>query len=203
MKKILVLLLTITLVVIMVGAAFTAAFSDIEQSTDNAFSAGTLDLRLNGLDNPISSAVSLSVANWRPSDTQRHCWSLTNAGTITGQPWFEVTNITNLENSLLEMEISAGDPTDDVGELGDQIEGQWKFAVPGQGNFLDIASLIDINDMGIPGTEFGRSELPVLAPNDSVQICLDATFKDLPSPQNNLSQDDSVSFDVVYHLEQP
>ena len=50
MKKILLSVLTIALVAVVAAGATQALFSDTEESTGNTFTAGTLDLKVNGQD---------------------------------------------------------------------------------------------------------------------------------------------------------
>ena len=208
MKKIFVLLLTIALVVVMVGAAFTAAFSDVEQSTGNTLTAGTLNLTINGADGKDAEAEKVSVPPLKPGDFgEAGCWMIRNDGSIAGALWFEVANLKNKENGILEMEASAGDTSDDPekgGELGSQLIGTWRFRTPDEAEWQEWAPRY-INDMpDIPFGKKGSSEqvLGVLGQDESVEICLDYEFVNKEGPENNRAQGDGVQFDVVFHLEQ-
>jgi predicted ribosomally synthesized peptide with SipW-like signal peptide len=202
MKKIFVLLLTIALVVIMVGAAFTAAFSDVEQSSDNTLTAGTLDLKINDKDDATAAIEHMDFANLKPGDNRSQCWNVKNGGSIAGQLWFEVSGVKNSEVNLLEMERAAGDTTEFDGELGSQMLGTWKFKrqgdidyTPWQPRYID----------NMPGIAYGKPGsdvivLPVLDQNEFVDICLDTEF--VEGSNNNLAQNDSLEFDVVFTLNQ-
>jgi len=50
MRKILISLMTIALVSALIGGGVYAYFSDIEQSTNNTFTAGTLNLKVSDAD---------------------------------------------------------------------------------------------------------------------------------------------------------
>ena len=54
MKKGLILVMTIALLTIMVGAGFAALFSDTESIAGNTFTAGSLDLKVDGSDDPLT-----------------------------------------------------------------------------------------------------------------------------------------------------
>lgn len=205
MKKIFVLLLTIALVVVMVGAAFTAAFSDVEQSTGNTLTAGTLNLTINGADGKAAEEENLTVESLKPGDSgTARCWAIRNNGSIAGNLWFEITEVVNVENDLLEMETDAGDTTANEGELGSQLMGTWKFRTSDEAEWQEWAPRY-IDDM--PNTPFGKegfSEqvLGVLGQDESVEICLDYEFVSTEGNENNKAQGDGVQFNVVFHLEQ-
>lgn len=202
MKKIFVLLLTIALVVIMVGAAFTAAFSDVEQSSDNTLTAGTLDLKINNKDDATAAIEHMEFANLKPGDKRTQCWNVKNAGSIAGQIWFEVAGVKNLEGDLLEMERAAGDSTEFDGELGSQISGTWMYKPEGAVDYISWQPRY-INNM--PGISYGKPgsdviQLPVLDSGNFVDICLETEF--VEGSNNNLAQNDSLAFDVVFTLNQ-
>jgi predicted ribosomally synthesized peptide with SipW-like signal peptide len=133
MNKILVSLMTIALVSILVGGGIYAAFSDIETSTGNTFTAGTLNLKVGDNDPATASIV---VSNVKPADTANAAnWLIKNTGSTSGTLGVAIGAITNNENTLTEPESSAGDITGGVteGELG---------------AFLKIAVWLDIDESG-------------------------------------------------------
>ncbi len=205
MKKIFVLLLTIALVVVMVGAAFTAAFSDVEQSNNNTLTAGTLNLTIDGKDGQDAEADNVVVESLKPGDADTaKCWAVRNDGSIAGALWFEVTDLVNQENGLLEMEAVAGDTSENEGELGSQLRGTWKFRTSDESEWVKWDPRY-INDM--PGTTFGKvgfseADLGVLGQGEAVEICLDYEFVNTEGSENNMAQGDGVQFNVVFHLEQ-
>jgi len=83
MKKILVSMMTIALVSALIGGGVYAAFSDTESSTDNTFTAGTLDLEVDS-ENPWASTV-LTVGPMVPGATATTVdIDLENLGNIDG-----------------------------------------------------------------------------------------------------------------------
>jgi predicted ribosomally synthesized peptide with SipW-like signal peptide len=113
-KKILASVLVIGMLALAIGWGTYAYFSDTEKSSGNVFTAGSLDLKLDGGD---VNVVKFNVANMRPGDQPKGTFNLTNAGSITGYLDLVNINVTDFENVRIEPEIEAGDTSDDVGEL--------------------------------------------------------------------------------------
>ena len=123
MKKILMSLLTIGLVASVAFGATQALFSDTETSQDNTFSTGTLDLTVDGQDDP--NVVHVTLANMKPGDTAQYQWVLANAGSLTGKPWIEITNVKNYDNGCNEPELGVPDSTCNDPGLGEGELGQF------------------------------------------------------------------------------
>jgi len=105
MKKILFTIMACVLCIGLVGGAF-AYFDDTETSTGNTFTAGTLDLKVNGGD----VFVPYSVGNLKPGESRgTDTYSIYNAGSLPGVLSFKVTNVTTNENGVIEPETAAGD----------------------------------------------------------------------------------------------
>jgi predicted ribosomally synthesized peptide with SipW-like signal peptide len=108
MKKILLSVLTIALVAAVTVGATQALFSDTEESTGNTFTAGSLDLKMNGNDGPFTNTFSAS--NMVPG--QRYTAgvvSLSNTGSVDGILGLKILNPVSNENDLIEPELSDGD----------------------------------------------------------------------------------------------
>ena len=110
MKKILMSLMAIALVVGLVGAGVVASFSDEETSTGNTFTAGTLDLKVGGQDDP--NVVALDIGPMAPGATGYNTWAVTNTGNIAGGFTLTVGTISNDPGTTPEPE-----DTPDNGEL--------------------------------------------------------------------------------------
>ena len=95
MKKILISLMAIALVVGLVGAGTVAYFSDTETSTDNTFTAGTLDLNLDGGN---VNVVKFTVADTYPGASGGETWTLLNIGSLAGYVDLENISVANAEN---------------------------------------------------------------------------------------------------------
>ena len=81
MKKILVSMMTIAMVSALIGGGIYAAFSDTETSDTNQFTAGSLDLTVNGSNGTAFTAVTASAME--PGDSGNQAYTLVNAASTT------------------------------------------------------------------------------------------------------------------------
>lgn len=78
-----------------VGGATFADFSNAGTSTGNTFTAGTLDMKINGLDD-VTEAVWKSPTNWAPGDEFTSQVKLNNVGTVNAKHvYFGFKDVTN------------------------------------------------------------------------------------------------------------
>ena len=125
MKKILMSLMTIALVIGLVGAGTVAYFSDTETSTGNTFTAGTLDLNLDGGN---VNVVKFTVADTYPGASDKGSWTLLNAGSLAGYVDLENISVANAEN--YDVDTNEAEAADDLdtsnviggGELGANLD---------------------------------------------------------------------------------
>jgi len=105
MKKILFSLLTIALVGGAAAGATKAYFSDTETSTGNTFTAGTLDLKVNGGDDVLPMTW---TANTMVPGTTYNAGTVEvkNTGSVSGKVVLKVANVVSDENGELEPELS-------------------------------------------------------------------------------------------------
>jgi len=114
-KKILISLMTITLVCALIGGAVYATFSDTE-STNNSFAVGTLDLTVN-TENPWTT-VPVSVSGMEPGANGSVSMTVTNSGTLDGSSLtVDLQNLVDDAGTTPEPE-----PTPDYGELSANID---------------------------------------------------------------------------------
>ena len=226
MKKILVSLMAILLAVGLVGAGAFAYFNDTETSTGNTFTAGTLDLTVDGQNDP--NVVSFQVSTISPGWSQKYKWVLKNIGSITGKVFVEFSPITNNENLVTEPEAIAeaqpyayfrpsgstlGDPVN--GELGQYL----KFALLKWDGFNHWGPGTD--DSG-PATSWGTWGLNklggntydtglTLAPGETLNLYLGLTLESNLTAwdgcwshdiDDNVIQSDGVVFNIIFHLVQ-
>ena len=111
MKKILISLMAIALVVGLVGAGTVAYFSDTETSTDNTFTAGTLDLNVGG-ENP-NLSPDFTLGPLAPGDSGTITYTLNNVGSIDGYLDLQGIGVVDTEGTNPESE------TGDIGEPGE------------------------------------------------------------------------------------
>jgi spore coat-associated protein N len=85
-KRLLVSLIVIALAVAVIGAGTYAYFSDTETSAANHFTAGSLDLKVNGTDSPanLNAAFDSKINNLKPGDDFTMDVPVGNAGTVAG-----------------------------------------------------------------------------------------------------------------------
>lgn len=108
MKRILVSLMVVAIASAVGITATRAYFSDTETSTGNTFTAGTLDLKVDGGD----VNVFRTFNNMVPEHSQPNfSWKLKNSGSLTGHLSIKDISITGNENGCLEPETNAGDST--------------------------------------------------------------------------------------------
>jgi predicted ribosomally synthesized peptide with SipW-like signal peptide len=101
-KKILFSLMTIALVGVLVGDGTHAYFSDVETSTGNVFTAGTLNLQV-GAAGPCTENI--SIGPLKPGDTENAAtWLTKNIGNIAGNLSINLSAIMNNENEVKEPE---------------------------------------------------------------------------------------------------
>lgn len=163
MKKLLLSISALGIASILAIGATTAYFSDSEVSSNNTFAAGTLDLNLNGGD---SDVAVFNVQNMIPGHTQPHgLFKLKNVGTMPGKLSITSFVLRDYENGRIDPEISAGDLTDDTGELSkvlnlriwiDTDKNGWISSgetVLYNGKFENLPSSLDLNKTLVAGEE--------------------------------------------------
>lgn len=215
LKKFGPLMVVLALLVMVSGAVGTQAwFTDTETSQDNLFEAGTLDLKVDGVDDP--DVVHMTVTNLAPCDgvggaehsTISQMWTLSNAGTVTGQPWIQILNLDDYDNNCNEPEGlvdgTCGDPGLDEGELSSNLLLQINAA--GSGGFEYPHGPECVSGRNCP-LSYWVSHGPVgqgtweEIPGGSSIAPMVFEFS-LPCSVGNVVQSDSVEFDVVMHLDQ-
>jgi len=195
----------------LVGAGAFAYFSDTETSTGNSFTAGTLDLKVDGQDD--LNVAHVTVSDIKPADGNigigSYNWTVKNTGSLPGLLWFEISPIVNQENGLEEPEVGApGEDGTDLGELGANI-------IVGKLNVYDGSTRLRIGSPTGPEFAHGRNTLnfaggltlyppagsgyEILDPGEDETLCL---VLGLPSTVGNCVQGDSASFDIIFHLDQ-
>ena len=108
MKRILGLTIAALLVIAMVGGGTYAYFSDVETSTGNTFTAGTLNLQVGSAD-PLTETI--TVTDTYGGDSGSYDWLLKNVGSIAGSLDITFSNIVDAENGVNEPEDA--DPDED------------------------------------------------------------------------------------------
>jgi predicted ribosomally synthesized peptide with SipW-like signal peptide len=202
MKRILFGLMALAVCIGLMGGAF-AYLGDKETAVDNSYTAGTLNLTVNGQDDTnVGPVVKVNIAphevDWTYQDFNKQ-WVVKNEGSLPGNFWAEIKNIKNYEHDLIEPEANAGDVTSGTleGELGalmwvqfSRNQAPWGYLSPHYKPFNDAANQ--------PTTAV------LLAPGESLNLYMQVDWfndKDFYGIDNQ-GQSDELEFDVVFHLEQ-
>ena len=111
MRRILMSLIIIVLLCALIVGGIYALFTDTETSTDNTFSAGTLDLEVDDA-NPWAS-VKINVSGMKPGDSGAVTCKLENIGTLAGSSLtVDLESLADSPGTTPEPE-----PLPDLGEL--------------------------------------------------------------------------------------
>ena len=195
MKKILISLMAIALVVGLVGAGTMAYFYDTETSTGNVFTAGTLDLKVDGNDDP--AVVSLNISPMAPGATGYNTWAVTNTGNIAGNFTLTVGTISNDPGTTPEPE-----GTPDNGELSGNLMVILFEDTNNDGVFGTGDTVLYSDGMGgmallsgMPGT-YNPAD-PAVSGGSTVYITL---RYELPTGTGNEVMDDSSTFNITFSL---
>lgn len=201
-KKLMPLVAVLAICVMVFGMIGSGAFfTDTEKTQNNAFAAGTLDLKVNGGDVPVTM---FNVSNMAPDAQPTGNLTLKNAGSIAGNLSISSIVLTSYENVCWEPETEAGDTT-----CGDPGEGLGELQ-----NVLSLRLYIDNAPItGYYGAEDTMlysgmlSGLPasipvkaVVAAGDSVRLNYVLDWWD--TVNDNLAQSDGVKLDMTFRLAQ-
>ena len=225
MKKILISLMTIAMVGALVGGGVFAYFSDVETSTGNTFTAGTLNLNLtdaseNGTESETLTWVFSGIAPGATGGGAR--LTIVNTGSLNGYLDLSGVGVANAENyNALTNEAEAADDTDTsdatgVGELGANLLVQiWLDAdndgvvdVDGSNNLLERsiypAAAIGAPNPGVTGVlgSIAASydlDTPLNGASGTTYIAL---LWNLPGTTNNGVQGDSATLSFTVELDQ-
>jgi spore coat-associated protein N len=184
-KKIFLSILIVGTIASMAGAGTWAAFTDTGTSTANTFTAGTLDLTLNGL----NTITGFGIGPVAPKATgTAGSIVVRNAGTIDGNLVVSATAIQNLENGRNAPELLV-DNSNDLGELGGAVTITIKDHAAASGVPPLYSGLVS----GLSSSSLGS--LPA-----NTEKTLDITYA--ISDVGNEIQTDSLSFNMVFTLTQ-
>ena len=201
MKRILVSLMTMALVSALVGGGIYAYFNDTETSTGNTFTAGTLDLNLDGGN---TNVVKFTVDDVKPGDSSGGTWTVANVGNIPGYLDLESIGVSEAIGTTTEPELADEvPPGTDTAQLG---------------NYLMVHIFIDANnngswDMGetdIFGTDAAPAAISGIAGSYALDLSLTASggtnyitlLWSVGTTVDNRIQGDSVTLDITFELQQ-
>jgi predicted ribosomally synthesized peptide with SipW-like signal peptide len=190
LKSVLMSLVVVGVVGGMVGGGLFAAFSDTETSEGNLFTAGTLDLKVNGMDDPDVGAV-LRADCVAPGDMGEAYVDLMNEGCVGGLIDFHIMNVVDYDNGCnepeSEVDSTCGNPGPGEGELSQYIY----IDVICNGSLVVSGPLVELECINfIIGymDPYGYADVVILWSVD-------------PSA-GNIIQSDSVEFEIEFSLDQ-
>jgi predicted ribosomally synthesized peptide with SipW-like signal peptide len=183
-------LFAIVAVATIAAGSTSAYFSDQITVAGNTFSSGTLDLKVNGSDT--ASAIyhstnlhPLGVTGWGTApDVAPYVGDATlkNDGSIAGHAWMEITNV-----------VVTGGNGD--GSLANRIKPSIAKNGPTYGTIISGLSLNALSAMG-------KIDIKDLAPAETISVGAYLLWPDSTPAVDNLAQGQTVTFTVVFHLDQ-
>jgi len=199
MKRILVSLMAIALVSALIGGGIYAYFSDIETSAGNVFTAGTLDLNLDGGN---TNVVKFTVDDVKPGANGGGTWTVANVGNMDGYLDLESIGVSEAIGTTTDPELAdEGGP--DTTQLG---------------NYLMVHMFIDANNNGswdsgetdIFGTNASPAAINTILGNYALDLSLLANggtnyitlLWSVGATVDNSIQGDSVTLDITFELQQ-
>lgn len=183
----------VALACFLVATPVAAYFFDTENSTGNSFTAGTLDLTVNGQNG--DNTVIFAVENMVPGNQPTGTYVLQNIGTLQGILSIAPIIVTNTENTLTEPEVAAGDTTADLGELGAVLNLRLYVDADKDGYYSTGDVMLYnglIND--VPST------LSVGTLGAGATTNINAVVDWWDTPSDNLAQSDSLQLDLAFKL---
>jgi predicted ribosomally synthesized peptide with SipW-like signal peptide len=178
-RKLLAGLIVIGLVGFAIGWGTYSYFSDTETSSENTFSAGTLDLKVNGTDNL---SAFFTVSNVMPGNSSSKSIVLSNSGTLAGKAYIHFKNVVDRPGTTPEPE-----DLPDNGELSLKL--YIKVLVDGTVKAEGYLSQIQSNSY----------ELGTIAGGGSLTVTIQWN---IPSDVGSVIMGDSVTFDIEFSLVQ-
>jgi len=223
-KGILMSILMIGVVAMAAGAGTFAYFSDVETSSGNTFTAGTLNLQVGAND---TTTEKISISDLKPGDSGNAAtWLVKNTGNLDGKLSIDIGPVTNYENTRTEPEEEAGDNTtgDTDGELGAYLrvaiwldmdkDGKWDAGekyLKSDGAVVTASE--DIADANLPseaydylnsfsGKSYSADTLGVTIAGNTEMGNFRVEY-DFPSAaDDDKTQSDSAEFDITFTLSQ-
>ncbi len=196
MKRILLSLAMIALVGSATVGATRAYFSDSETSLGNTFTAGSIDLKIDGGD----VNVFHTFGNMKPGSQPNFAWVLKNAGSVAGHLTINNIGIVSNENSCLEPETAAGDVTctdPGAGELSSVLNYRIMLDKNCDG-WLQTGDVVLFE--GMANSMASSYDTGVnLAPGE--QVCVNSLVNWWSTANDNKAQGDDMKADFTFNLQ--
>ena len=180
--------LIISLVALLTWGATSAFFSDAEESGANVFAAGTLDLKVDNEDGPLS--VKVTLQGLRPSSGYGDPIEIEmrNAGSLDGKAYLKFKDIVEEENGITEPEQDAYETTGVVNDIASKILVKVEY----KGSVVENNALL----AGIENYDINLGDL------DAVETATLELYFHLDKKAGNEYQSDRCYFSIEFRLEQ-
>lgn len=207
-RKLLLALLGLGLGGMVVYNVTAALFTDVETTQDSTFTAGTLDMNVDGNNGTAFDNIVVSNIGVDGTVSGTKTWTINNTGSVPGNLTMQVTNVVNNENGCNEPEAlvdtTCDDPGADQGELGGviatSVDLDTDAAGPNAATTV-INSDLATADAGQYLTQWTANAGTVTIPaGGSLTVTMD--WSNDPASYGNEIQSDSLEFDVQFDLEQ-
>lgn len=200
MTKIVGNLIISAIAIMLIGTGINAYFSDMESGYGNTFSAGTLDLTVDGGN---ANVVKWSVSNLAPG-SQINCgygiYKLKNVGSLAGYLDLENCSVTEGGGTYTEPEGSSGDPTNQ-GNLSMLMDIQYLFIDVDKNGWWSTG---DVNMYSGKPKNFPSSvDLNYkLNPGQEINVVLIMNWFSHAGTEDNKGQGDTMTLNVGFELGQ-
>jgi predicted ribosomally synthesized peptide with SipW-like signal peptide len=197
LKSVLMSLVVVGVVGGMVGGGLFAAFSDTETSEGNVFTAGVMDLKVNGMDDPLP-PVFYDSQCLKPGDQVVAEVMLENVGCVDGWADFHLYIMEDADNGIEEPE--AGAPGEDGTEDGELCENTAVTLIY-DGNPVDISHLDANGDGSVSLEELDCNDL-ILGPLPAGWVAFLVIIVEVPMSVGNCIMGDSETVAIEFSLDQ-
>ncbi len=195
-RKNLFVALGLLVVVSLLASGAFAFFNDKETSTGNMYTAGTLDLKVNGGDVNVKQTFN----NMVPVHSQpRGTWTLLNDGSTSGILSIVDLSTKSDENGCLEPEKESGDTTCDASEGNGELNTVLNIALFTD---LDCDGWVDAGDVTLYSGQANAigSTYPVATLAAHQQSCVSYVINWWDTDDDNLAQSDNMTLDLAFNL---
>lgn len=205
-KKILLALVMVAVVGVVGYQAYqftSALFTDTESTQDSTFTAGTLDMNVDG--NNGTAFDNIVVANIGVDGTVSggKTWTINNSGSVPGNLSLSVLGVNNYDNGCNEPEaivdVTCDNPGNGQGELGAAIS-TVVLLNEGSGDAQRVSTDLATANQGEYATQWDAGSTVTIPAGGSVTVTMN--WSNDPTSYGNEIQSDSLDFDVQFDLEQ-
>lgn len=144
-------LIVLGVVALLGGPGIMAYFSDTETSTENLFTAGTIDLAVNG-ENPWTTGLSANLADLKPCMKRWGNVTLTNVGTNPFDVWLNVSTVSTADGLTSEPETA-----EEAGTAVNNIDTVIRYDL----NVGGVSKIADAANYFISAPQHGLTGLPM------------------------------------------